>query len=93
MSAALNQSAAEAARAFAAALPVAPTQRVEAKISGPHGMVLLRAIEAALCESLPGSATHELVWASGDAGAGLLRLRAFGATGEVLAQAEHLLAA
>lgn len=90
---ALNLTAAEAARAFAAALPDRSTQRVEAKISGPDGMPLLCAIEAALTEALPGRATHELVWTAIDAGVQRLRLRAFGDAGEVLAEAEHILAA
>lgn len=65
--------------------------RVEVKVASGEGMPLLCAVEAALAGVLPSSAAQELVWLSGApaAGAHQLRLQAFGAGNELLAEAVH----
>jgi hypothetical protein len=82
------QSAADAVRGFLSS--VSP-ERVEVKVASLDGMPLLCAVEAVLAEALPRQAAQELVWLSGApaAGAHVLRLKAFGAGGVVLAEATH----
>lgn len=84
------RSVADLALSFVArVLPDAPS-RLEAKVLGQDGMPVLCAVEAALTQALPRSA-QELVWLSGapPAGRPVLRLRAFGAVGQLLAETVH----
>ena len=82
------QSAADVVRGFLAG--VSP-ERLEVKVASLDGMPLLCAVEAVLADALPRQAAHELVWLSGAPARGVhvLRLKAFGAGGVVLAEATH----
>ena len=85
-----ERSAAEATLSFLAGGPCVP-HRLLAEVLSREGMPLLCAVEAALARALPRPAAQELVWLSGapDQGAHLLRLKAFGPEGELVAEAEH----
>jgi len=82
---------ADAVRRFAAGLIVrsrAP-DRVQARLDGEDGMAGLCQVEAALSDLWPPATAKELVWLTRTAssGAGLLRLQAYSADGELLGDA------
>ena len=82
---------ADLTESFVAAVSARAPLRVEAKVCSQDGMPLLCAVEAALGAVLPRAAAQELVWLSGAAepGAHVLRLQAFGADNQLLAEAMH----
>ncbi len=76
--------------AFVRSLAPRRPDRIEAEVHGRDGMPVLRAVEAALSKLLPARVTHELVWLTrGPDQAHRLRLVAFGAARERLAEACH----
>jgi hypothetical protein len=81
----------EATLDFVSGVPDAALVRLEARVSSHEGMPLLCSVEAALAQSLPRSATQELVWLRDlpPSGLSVLRLQAFGANRELLAEAVH----
>jgi hypothetical protein len=80
---------------FVAGVLAAAPARLEARVSSHEGMPLLCSVEAALAQSLPRSAAQELVWLKDlpPSGLSVLRLQAFGANRELLAEAVHEFAA
>lgn len=79
---------------FLGALAHAPS-RLEARVASREGMALLQLVERALAQASPKPAARELMWLSDQppAGVDVLRLRAFGAESELLAEAVHQFAA
>lgn len=90
-----DQAARAATLNFVSSVLAAAPVRLEARVSSHEGMPLLCAVEAALTQSLPRSAAQELVWLrdAPPSGVNVLRLRAFGARRELLAEAVHEFAA
>jgi hypothetical protein len=78
-------------RDFIQGLAPSRPSRVQARVAGPDGMVVLCAVETALAESLPARPAQELVWLSGAAPAcgHRLSLSAYGSRGELLAEVAH----